>query len=107
MRSRCRPAGHLNISTRVRVETKGGVMIGGFIITGSERKTVAVRGVGPSLSNSGLRDVLADPTLELRGADGALLAENDNWQNDPAQAAQFTALGLGLQHPTEAASSRR
>ena len=92
----------LNISTRARVETGSGAMIGGFIITGTAPKTVAVRGVGPSLSNSGLPDVLADPTLELRGADGALLAENDNWQNDPAQAAQLTALGLALQHPNEA-----
>ena len=97
------PAGQaLNISTRVRVETDGGVMIGGFIITGTAPKTVALRGVGPSLSNSGLNDVLADPTLELRGADGALLAENDNWQSDTAQAAQLSALGLALQHPNEA-----
>ena len=97
------PAGQaLNISTRVRVERDAGVMIGGFIITGTAPKTVAVRGVGPSLTGSGLQDVLADPTLELRGADGTLLAENDNWQNDPAQAAQLTALGLALQHPNEA-----
>lgn len=60
-----------------------------------------MRGVGPSLRNSGLSDVLADPTLELRGSDGGLLAQNDNWQNDPAQAAQLSALGLGLQNPSE------
>ena len=97
------PSGQaLNISTRVRVETEGGVLIGGFIITGNASKTVAVRGVGPSLGGSGLTDVLADPTLELRGADGTLLAENDNWQSDPAQAAQLTALGLALQHQNEA-----
>jgi hypothetical protein len=70
------PAGQaLNISTRVRVERDGGVLIGGFIITGSAPKTVAVRGVGPSLTNAGLPDVLADPTLELRAADGTLLAK--------------------------------
>jgi photosystem II stability/assembly factor-like uncharacterized protein len=91
----------LNISTRVRVETGGGVMIGGFIISGNASKTVAVRGVGPSLSDFGLTDVLADPTLELRSSDGALLAQNDNWESDPAQAAQLTALGLALHHPNE------
>ena len=97
------PSGQaLNISTRARVEKEGGVMIGGFIITGSAPKTVAIRGVGPSLSNAGLADVLADPTLELRGADGSLLAQNDNWQSDPAQAAQLTALGLALQNSNEA-----
>jgi photosystem II stability/assembly factor-like uncharacterized protein len=56
------PAGEaLNISTRARVETGGGVMIGGFIISGAEPKTVAVRGVGPSLSEAGVSDALADP----------------------------------------------
>jgi hypothetical protein len=76
-------------------------MIGGFIITGSLPKTVAVRGVGPSLSDFGLSDLLADPTLELRGADGTLLAQNDNWQSDPAHAAQLTAVGLDLKDPKE------
>ncbi len=96
------PAGQaLNISTRVRVETGGGVLIGGFIVTGTAPKTVALRGVGPSLSNFGLSDLLADPTLELRAADGTLLAQNDNWQSDPTQAAQLTALGLNPQNPNE------
>jgi hypothetical protein len=91
----------LNISTRLRVETGDRVMIGGFIITGSASKKVAIRGIGPSLSNSGLSDVLADPTLELRGLDGALLMQNDNWQDDSAQAEQLIALGLALQDPNE------
>jgi len=95
------PAQALNISTRLRVETGDRVMIGGFIITGSAPKTVAIRGIGPSLVNSGLSDVLANPTLELRASDGALLAQNDDWQDDPEQAAQLTALGLALQHPNE------
>jgi hypothetical protein len=91
----------LNISTRLRVETGDRIMIGGFIITGSASKRVAIRGVGPSLANSGLSDVLADPTLELRASDGALLAQNDNWQDDPEQAGQLTVLGLALQDPNE------
>ncbi len=96
------PSGQaLNISTRVRVETGGGVMIGGFIISGNAPKTVAVRGVGPSLSDFGLTNVLADPTLELRSSDGVLLAQNDNWESDSAQAAQLTAVGLALHHPND------
>lgn len=95
------PSQALNISTRLRVETGDRVMIGGFIITGSAPKKVAIRAVGPSLSNLGLSDVLADPTLELRGSDGVLLMQNDNWQDDPAQAAQLTALGLALEDPNE------
>ena len=77
------------------------MLIGGFIITGNAPKTVAVRGIGPSLSGFGINDALTDPTIELRAADGALLLQNDNWQDDPAQAAQLTALGLALQDPKE------
>jgi hypothetical protein len=94
------PAQALNISTRLRVETGDRVMIGGFIITGNASKKVALRGIGPSLSFVVL-DSLADPTLELRGSDGALLTQNDNWQDDSAQAEQLIALGLALQDPNE------
>ena len=95
------PAQALNISARLRVETGDGVMIGGFIITGTESKKVALRGIGPSLGSSGLNDLLADPTLELHGSSGVLLMQNDNWQDDPAQAAELTAVGLALQDPKE------
>lgn len=91
----------LNIATRARVLTGGGVMIGGFIISGSAPKSVALRGIGPSLSAFGLSGLLADPTLELRGADGGLIAQNDNWQSDPGQAGQLAALGLALNDPNE------
>ena len=83
------------------METGNNVLIGGFIIRGSAPKNVAVRGIGPSLAASGISDVLADPTLELRAANGALLFQNDDWQDDPPQAAQLTALGLAPQDPRE------
>jgi hypothetical protein len=77
------------------------MMIGGFIITGSAPKSVALRGIGPSLAGSGISDALADPILELRDGSGALLFQNDNWHDDSAQAAQLTALGLAPQNPSE------
>jgi hypothetical protein len=85
----------------LRVETGNNVLIGGFIITGNAPKIVAVRGIGPSLTRFGISDVLADPTLELHAANGTLLAQNDDWQDDPDQAAQLTALNLALQDPKE------
>ena len=45
--------------------------------------------------------MLADPTLELRDGSGALLFQNDDWQENPAHAAQLSALGLALQNPKE------
>jgi hypothetical protein len=91
----------LNISTRLRVEGGNNVLIGGFIISGHAPKTVAVRGIGPSLTGFGVSDALADPTLELRAANGTLLVQNDNWQDNPAHAAQLTALGFALHDPSE------
>jgi len=95
------PAQALNISTRLRVETGDNLMIGGFIITGNAPKDVIVRGIGPSLAGSGLSDVLADPTLELRDGSGGLLFHNDNWQDAPEQAALLSAFGLAPQDSHE------
>jgi hypothetical protein len=83
------------------VGTDDNAMIGGFIVTGSAPKTVAVRAVGPSLGALGIPDPLADPTLELHASNGSLIITNDNWQDDPSQAAQLNALGLGLSDPRE------
>jgi hypothetical protein len=91
-----------NISTRGLVQTGDDVMIGGFILGGaSANSSIVVRGIGPSLSQNGLTGVLADPTLELRDSNGALLVSNDNWQEDPVSAAQLTAHGLAPQNPVE------
>jgi hypothetical protein len=65
-----------NISTRLSVGTDENVLIGGFIVTGSQSKEVIARAIGPSLSLSG---VLADPVLELHDSSGATIATNDNW----------------------------
>jgi hypothetical protein len=90
----------LNISTRLRVQTGNNVLIGGFIITGTTSKRVALRGIGPSLA---INPVLADPTLELHESNGTLLFSNDNWQDDPfgGGGADLAALGLALQNPNE------
>ncbi len=67
----------LNISTRMRVLTDDKVLIGGFIITGTDPKKVIIRGMGPSLNGVGA--ALADPTLELHQGN-TTLATNDNWK---------------------------
>jgi hypothetical protein len=66
-----------NISTRAFVGTGAHVTIGGFALSGGEAQ-IQIFGIGPSLAASGISGVLADPTLELRDSDGALLASNDN-----------------------------
>jgi hypothetical protein len=90
-----------NISTRGFVQTSNEVMIGGFVLGGNNPTNIAVRALGPSLTNSGLSNVLADPTLELHNANGTIMVSNDDWQSDPASAAQLTAHGLALPNPKE------
>ena len=91
-----------NISTRGFVRGDESVMIGGFILGGNPNNTrIALRGIGPSLSQFGLNNVLADPTLELHDANGATLVSNDNWTDDTVSAALLTSNGLALQDPKE------
>jgi len=55
-------------------------MIGGFIITGTANKKVILRAIGPSLPQF-VPNPLVNPTLELHGSAGALIASNDNWRD--------------------------
>ena len=68
-----------NISTRAFVQTGDDVMIGGFIVQGTTPMRVIIRAIGPELTQYGVPDALADPTLELHDSTGALIASNDNW----------------------------
>jgi len=87
-----------NISTRLRVETGDNVLIGGFIVTGTQPKRVIVRAIGPSLAFSG---VLANPFLELRDSSGTLIQSNDNWRSD--HEAEIIATGIAPSEDLESA----
>jgi hypothetical protein len=92
-----------NISTRAFVETGDNAVIAGFILGGSNGDDrIVVRGIGPSLTAAGVAEALADPTLELRDGDGVLLASNNDWQDDPTQAAELIAAGLAPANALEA-----
>ena len=84
-----------NISTRALVRTGSDIVIAGFILgSHSDADRIVVRGIGPSLTAAGVPNALANPMLELRDGNGALLASNNDWQDNPAQAAELTAAGL-------------
>lgn len=88
-----------NISTRLRVETGDNVLIGGFIVTGTQSKNVIVRAIGPSLPLAG---ALGNPTLELRDGQGGLIRSNDDWETGGQQAG-IIATGLAPTNPLESA----
>ena len=91
----------INVSTRLRVETGDNIGIGGFIITGNQSKQVLVRGIGPSLSQYGVTNVLGDPIIELHDSTRATIATNDNWKDTQQTAIQ--ASGLAPQNDLESA----
>jgi hypothetical protein len=93
----------LNLSTRGTVSSGDNVLINGFIITGTDPKTVVLRALGPSLSDFGLSGVLADPVLSVYNSSGVLVATNDNWQTDLGSA--FMAQnGFAPGNPSESAA---
>ena len=94
-----------NISTRGQVLTGDNVTIAGFIVGGSQAKEVVLRGIGPTLRNSGITNALADPLIELHDSSGALLATNDNWQSD-VNAGRVQQVALAPTQPVEAALDR-
>jgi hypothetical protein len=88
-----------NISSRLRVETGDNILIGGFIVTGTQNKKVVVRALGPSLS---LPTKLANPTLELRDSSGGLVQLNDDWSTSPNRQAIIDS-GLAPSNDLESA----
>jgi hypothetical protein len=79
-------------------------MIAGFILGGNNgNDRVILRGIGPSLTAFGVPNALADPKLELRNQNGALIRANDNWMDDPAQKALIIAAGLAPTNMLESA----
>ena len=87
-----RTARALNIATRLRVLTDTNVLIGGFIITGTEPKKVIIRAIGPSLGAAGVPDALVDPVLELFDVDGNSIGFNNNWKETQQGAIEATTI---------------
>ena len=67
-----------NISTRGFVQTGDNAMIGGFIVV-TQPTRVIIRAIGPSLTQFGVPDALANPQLELHDAT-SIIGRNDDWQ---------------------------
>ena len=90
-----------NLSTRAQVFTGDNVLIGGFVIGGSLPKTVIVRARGPSLSQAGVPNVLANPQVQLFSGQ-TQIASNDDWGDAP-NAAAIQASGFAPSDAQEAA----
>ena len=88
------PGGQLaNISTRMKVGVDEDVLIGGFMIVGSEPKRLILRAMGPSLAAGGVAGAMEDPILELYDGSGTPVRDNDDWQ-DSDQAGEIAETGV-------------
>jgi hypothetical protein len=85
------PAKLGNISTRGFINTGDDVMIGGFIVGGTEPAKILVRAIGPTLTDFGVQGALADPTLELHDSNGTTIS-NDDWRESQEAAIIATTI---------------
>src|SRR2546423_3349889 len=91
-----------SISTRMNVGTGNDVAIAGFMVWGSQLKTVIVRVLGPTLGSYGVANVLSDPIVELHNSSGATIATNDDWQIG-SQSSQISSSGYAPNNSNESA----
>jgi hypothetical protein len=101
-----------NVATRLPVGTGDNVLIEGFIVLGpnGSTKKIMVRALGPFLTQFGVTDALANPTLEIRDGSNALIATNNDWRNTQVggvitsdQAAEIEGSGLAPTNDVESA----
>jgi hypothetical protein len=83
-------------------------MIGGFIVV-TQPTRVIIRAIGPSLTQFGVPDALANPQLELHDATSTI-AQNNDWQTTQLggiitsdQVVAIQGSGLPPTHPAESA----
>jgi hypothetical protein len=86
-----------NISARGVSRTGNDILIGGTIVLGQKSQKVVIRAIGPSLSLPGK---MANPKLQLRDSNGAVVIENDNWRTG-GQEVEIQALGFAPSNDLE------
>jgi hypothetical protein len=103
------PSRLANISAITPV-APGAVLTAGFVISGTTKQTVLIRGVGPALRKLGVAGALTDPqvTLYRGGATPIPIATNNDWNSASNKAELIAAsnrsVGLALDDPSKDAA---
>jgi hypothetical protein len=92
----------VNVSARGWVGTGDQVLIGGFVITGSEPVRVLINAKGPSLTAFGVTGALANPKIALYDSAGRELVVNDDMATT-FSAADLASTGFAPTNTSEAA----
>ena len=69
----------LDLSTRGMTFTGNNVLIGGFIVQGSQAAQLIVRCLAYSLASYGIPSALGDSVIQLYDVNNNLIASNDDW----------------------------
>lgn len=69
----------LNLSSRSYISGASSSLISGFVIGGSINENVLIRGIGPTLAQFGVANVLPTPCLFIYNSLGQLIAQNSSW----------------------------
>jgi sugar lactone lactonase YvrE len=78
-----------NLSTRAQVGTGGSILIGGFVVNGTQPATVLVRAIGPALAGFSVTGYLAQPVLTVYNASQVMVGTNTGWGNTPNNSTQM------------------
>jgi hypothetical protein len=82
----------VNVSVRTVVTSNGAAPTIGFVVTGTEPKTLLIRAVGPSLEAYGVTGTLSNPQLDIyEGAER--LQQNDGWAGSAELKDVFAQVG--------------
>ena len=87
-----------NLSCRASVMNGEGLLIPGFVVSGSGSKRVLVRMIGPGLGIFGLSGLLADPQLAVKRQSGSSyvdVASNSDWADAGSTAMRQTFSAVG------------
>ena len=81
-----------NLSTRGLVGAGERILIAGFVVQGTGRKSLLVRGIGPALTAFGVPGALAEPRISLLSAAGRTLLSAGAWEAAGAVSAGTAAM---------------
>ena len=88
------PGRLVNLSTRTKIAYLGDTFALGFNISGTQRATLLIRGIGPALAKFGLPGALMAPRLEINQG-GTIIASNEGWEK-AVNAAQITTAATSV-----------
>ena len=73
---------YVNLSTRGFSSSGENVLIGGFVLAGTQPRTVLIRCLGPELENRGLVNFLQNPRIRIFSG-SEVIAVNEFWSSQP------------------------